>query len=121
MRILADENVDAAIVHWLRQEDHDVFWAAETASSSLDADLVRIAQNQSRILITSDLDFGELAYRQGLVPAGVVLMRFRAVSQHDRLDLLQAHWPTVASRAQGHFIVLQNRRLRIRPIKRAGS
>lgn len=117
MKILADENVDAAIVQWLRQASHDVFWAAETSASSSDADLVRIAQTQARILITSDLDFGELVYRQGMVPAGVILMRFRAASQQDRLRLLQMHWPTVESRVNGHFIVLQNRRSRIRPIR----
>jgi len=121
MRILADQNVDAAIVQWLRLAGHGVFWASEMAVSAPDPELISIARRESRILITGDLDFGELVYRHGRVATGVVLLRYRTASQHDRLRLLQAQWPLIEARVPGHFIVCRNNRVRIRPISPAGS
>lgn len=117
MKLLADENISALTVNWLRQIGHDVLWASEHLRQTADQDLLRIANDESRVLLTEDLDFGELVYRQGLVSAGVILLRLRAPLQADRLQLLQAQWPQIEARASGHFIVVSNRKLRVRPLQ----
>jgi len=39
MRLLADANVEAAIVRWLQAEGHDVLWAVDFPPSYPDAAL----------------------------------------------------------------------------------
>ena len=59
MDFLADENIHADIVAWLREENHDVLYAAEDLQSRSDDDLLDIAPKEQRILITDDKDFIE--------------------------------------------------------------
>jgi len=64
MRILADENIDALIVAWLRQAGHDVKGVTEFAPGRDDEPLAELACAEARLLLTRDRDFGELVYRQ---------------------------------------------------------
>jgi predicted nuclease of predicted toxin-antitoxin system len=116
MKILADENIEYELVAWLRDGGHDVVWAAETAASTADSFLLDIAHAEQRIILTSDLDFGELIFRYHRPAHGVVLLRFGLLDELGRLTLLQSHWPTIERQAVGHFIVADDRRLRVRPL-----
>lgn len=116
MNLLADENVDADIVAWLREEGHDVVWAAEKARRMSDSALLKLARSENRIMLTFDLDFGELIYRQGELSFGLLLMRFRAKLQKDRLRLLQRHWPAIESHLAGSYVVVSSRKIRVRPL-----
>jgi len=116
MRLLADANIEAAIVHWLQAEGHDVLWAVDFPPSYPDAALLGIARKESRILLTHDRDFGELIFRNRLTSEGVILLRFDAVLQAERLARFQFHWATVRERAPRHFLVVSDFKLRIRPL-----
>jgi predicted nuclease of predicted toxin-antitoxin system len=59
MRFIADEGVDRSLVILLRQNDWDVFYVAESASSLEDEFVLELANSEKRILITRDKDFGE--------------------------------------------------------------
>jgi predicted nuclease of predicted toxin-antitoxin system len=65
MRILADENVPGPVVHALRERGYDVVWIAENLASTADPDVLALAQDQARLLITFDTDFGALAFSAG--------------------------------------------------------
>jgi predicted nuclease of predicted toxin-antitoxin system len=114
VRLLADENVDAAIVDWLRGERHDVLWAAEALAGQSDTAVLGRAREENRILLTNDLDFGELVFRQRLVPSGVVLFRYRAALESDRLAVFRAHWSAIEAGVLGHYTVLRDRKIRRR-------
>ena len=116
MKLLADANVETELVRWLRSEGHDVVWAVDLAPSTPDADLLALANEDERVLLTYDRDFGELVFRRGLVSQGVVLLRFQARLQMERLALLKAQWPAIERGAVGHFVVVSDRRCRIRPL-----
>src|SRR5438067_7822435 len=76
MRILANENVNELIVEAPRAAGHDVLWVAEVAPRSDDDAVLALAQASNRVLLTSDKDFGELAFRAGLpASSGIVLLR----------------------------------------------
>jgi len=113
LRILADENVHAEIVAWLRAAGHDVLWAAERLGGSPDADLASLAFEEGRIMLTNDLDFGRLVFRERKATRGVILMRFRTASSSELAPLFASHWPRVEKEASGHFVVLTNRKHRI--------
>jgi hypothetical protein len=44
MNLLADENVEMAMVDWLRSAGHDVAWAVESFPTELDSALLRCRQ-----------------------------------------------------------------------------
>lgn len=60
----------------LRKQGHDVVWIREAAPGSGDTEVLERAQEEDRILITFDKDFGELAFKRGLpASCGVILFR----------------------------------------------
>lgn len=116
MKFLADENVDAPIIEWLRAIGVDVLSARQTMPGTADQQLITVAQQQQRIILTNDLDFGELIYHHSQCTAGVVLLRVRPAIPSIRLAVLQRHWQEVVLKVPGNFIVVTHRKLRVRPI-----
>jgi predicted nuclease of predicted toxin-antitoxin system len=81
MRLLANENVPGEAVRALREDGHDVAWVRTDAPGCSDGDVLARARSESRVVITFDKDFGELAFRARLpTSAGVILARLRAAS-----------------------------------------
>ena len=66
MRFLANENFPQDAITALRQEKHDVVWIRTDAPGSGDEDVLVRARRESRILVTFDKDFGELAFHSRL-------------------------------------------------------
>lgn len=114
MNFLADENIHADIVAWLRATGHDVLYAAEVLQRRSDDDLLAIARKEQRILITDDKDFGELIFHQRLATSGIVLIRLHCPRIAERLKRLAQAWPAIETRAPGRFIVISDRKIRVR-------
>jgi predicted nuclease of predicted toxin-antitoxin system len=117
MRLLANENFPAAAVQALRSRGHDVTWVRTDAPGSSDEQVLARATAESRILITFDKDFGELAFRSGLVaPSGIILFRIRLSSPESvaarALTILESRsdWP-------GNFAVVEESRIRITALR----
>ncbi|MCL0098691.1 DUF5615 family PIN-like protein [Dehalococcoidia bacterium] len=63
MSLLLDQDVYAATARFLRDLDHDVICAGEMGCSrTSDEELLSIAQEQGRIFVTRDRDFGRLVF-----------------------------------------------------------
>lgn len=114
MKLLADENLDAPIVRWLRELGHDVVWMCEQSPGTGDDRIMNLGRESGRVIVTNDLDFGELVFHQGSFCAGVVLLRI--ASPRERLGALKVAWPRIEQQALGHFVVLTTKKLRIRPL-----
>ena len=71
---------------------------------------------QSRILLTADKDFGDLAIRKGLPAPGIVFLRLRSTCRQEYLDLFMSRWPDVSRNVAGNFVVVTNRAIRRRPL-----
>ena len=117
MRILANENFPGPVVRALRELGHDVQWVKETMRGAGDVEVLSRAQAEQRIRTTFDRDFGELAFRFGLpAECGVVFFRLRGASPEiDNARTIavltsRTDWP-------GHFAVVQDDRIRVRPIR----
>lgn len=118
MRLLANENFPLDAVEALRESGHDVAWIREDARGSNDEQVLARAQNEGRILITFDKDFGELAFRSKLPSAiGVILFR---VSTPSSKDVARVAVQALASRSDwgGHFSVVEDHRIRMTPLPR---
>jgi predicted nuclease of predicted toxin-antitoxin system len=116
MRFLADENLPAALVNWLRKQGHDVLWASEQAPGETDANWLSAAETQGRIVLTADKDFGELVFRDHRNSHGVILIRLESLNIAERLTRLQETWGVIEANQSGRFIVISKNRVRARPL-----
>jgi predicted nuclease of predicted toxin-antitoxin system len=121
LRILADENFPGDAVKALKNEGYDVEWIQTIAPGSNDKEVLRMALEEKRILITFDKDFGELAFRYGL-PAycGIILFRITLLSPS---YVVKKVVETLKSRSdwEGYFSVVEVNRIRVRPLMRVLS
>jgi hypothetical protein len=116
MRFLANENFPGAAVAMLEAAGHDVAWVRITAPGSSDPEVLAWAARESRILLTFDKDFGELA-RSSTLPAGCGVILFRipmptpgaAGTRLATLINARADWA-------GHFSVVEPGRVRMRAL-----
>jgi predicted nuclease of predicted toxin-antitoxin system len=114
MRIVADENVSATVIHELRERGHDVLSVKESMRSAPDRAVLQRAAEESRLIITHDKDFGALAFRWGLpATSGVILFRLSGrapdVDNERILNVLAQRVDWAA-----HFSVVTDDRIRVR-------
>ncbi|MCL6505399.1 MAG: DUF5615 family PIN-like protein [Bryobacteraceae bacterium] len=121
MRILANENVSATVIQVLRDHGHDVLSVKESLRGEKDTAILARAQAEQRLVVTHDKDFGELAFRMGLpAECGVILLRLSGDNPDaDNRRTLQA----IEGRSDwaGHFSVVSDDRIRMRPLPGASS
>jgi predicted nuclease of predicted toxin-antitoxin system len=118
MRILANVNFPLDAVEALRQQGHDVAWVRADAPGSSDQAVLQRAQNENRIVVTFDKDFGELAFRAKLpASSGIILFRISTASPQ---PLAYAAVAALNSRTDwaGNFSVMEDRRIRVTPLPR---
>ena len=120
MRFLADECCDGSLVRALRADGHDVLSAAESLPGALDDDVLSVAFEERRLLLTEDRDFGELVYRLRLKTHGVVYLRFPVEDRAAKVPRLRWLLDDLAERLPGAFAVLEADRVRLRPLAREG-
>lgn len=116
MRLLMNENMAASVIRTLRDRGHDVLAAKGSLRGEADATILTRAQAESRLVVTQDKDFGELAFLAGL-PAHCGIILFRLSGNDAQVEFAfmaeviesRTDWP-------GHFTVATNDRIRTRPI-----
>lgn len=86
------------------------------APGATDNEVFRLASNESRIVVTNDKDFGEIAYRERHVGAGVLLLRFQTQDGMQKAAYLARILPMIEDRIPGHFTVVTETRVRVRPL-----
>lgn len=75
MRFLANENFPGSAVDAIRTAGHDV-WIRTLAPGSSHREVLAMASQEQRILLTFDKDFGELAKASSLpIAYGIALLR----------------------------------------------
>ncbi len=65
-KYLADEGFSFFITSELRNSGYDVSWIGEISGGVSDRVVFKLAQDEDRIILTDDKDFGELAVRFNL-------------------------------------------------------
>ncbi|MCC6569261.1 MAG: DUF5615 family PIN-like protein [Anaerolineales bacterium] len=113
MRLLANENFPLDAVEALREAGHDVAWIREDSRGMSDDKILVRAQDENRVLVTFDKDFGELAFRSKLPSqSGVILFRITPISSQ---YIAQVAVEALASRDNwaGHFSVIEDNRIRM--------
>jgi predicted nuclease of predicted toxin-antitoxin system len=115
VNLVADENVDAAIVSALRAAGHAVSDVRELQPGIDDEHVLDLAESRDALLLTSDKDFGELVFRQRLLHSGVILFRLAGLPSEVKGRILVSILQTHAVELPGAFTVISPRSVRIRP------
>jgi predicted nuclease of predicted toxin-antitoxin system len=123
MKFLADMGISPRTVAFLRSQGHDAVHLHEQGLDRLeDPAILEKARNEGRVLLTHDLDFGDLLAAAGTALPSVVIFRL----QNMRPERVNDYLETIISRYAGSLQMgaiasVNERQIRIRhlPIKPA--
>lgn len=116
MKFLADMGVAMRIVQWLRDEGHDAVHLREENLHRLPNGLIfEKAYSEKRILLTFDLDFGEIVALSGEKQVTVILFRLRNTRTPHVIERLEKVLKDSAQALEeGAIVVVEETRHRIR-------
>lgn len=87
---LTDENIDPAVVNYLRQAGFDVRDVVEDQwIGSTDRHLLTLAVSEGRVVVTHDSDFGTLAIGQQEPVIGILYLRPGHIDSQFTIDSIQ--------------------------------
>lgn len=117
MKFVADEGVDYEIVKTLRSNGYDVLFIAEFKAGASDDFVLQSANQEGRLLLTRDKDFGELVFRDQMIHSGIILNRLYELSAVKKAELVLRIIQQYQDELIGAFTVIQPNRIRIRKLK----
>jgi predicted nuclease of predicted toxin-antitoxin system len=116
MRFLADMGVSQQVVEWLRTKGHDAVHLRNEGLQRLpNGEIFQKASREQRIVLTFDLDFGEILAASGGQIVSVILFRLR----NTRTDFVIQRLDDVlnqssADLSRGAIIIVEDGRHRVR-------
>jgi len=116
MRFLADMGVSTRVVEWLRNNGHDSKHLREEGLHRMpNGEIFTKAIHENRIIITFDLDFGEIVALSKGKRASVILFRLHNTRTSHLLDRLSAVLKdTAKALEEGAVVVVEESRHRVR-------
>jgi predicted nuclease of predicted toxin-antitoxin system len=75
LKFLADVNIEKVLVEYLARTGFDVKWIPDYDCHMKDEELLQLANDEQRLLITNDTDFGELIFLQRKISSGIILLQ----------------------------------------------
>jgi len=114
MKVLLDTCVWGGAMASLTAAGHDVIWVGDWESDPGDTEILAFAHQQTRVLVTLDKDFGELAIVRRIAHSGI--LRLVGLSAREQgpmcVRILGTH---AAELVCGAIITVERNRVRIRP------
>ncbi|MEW6236783.1 MAG: DUF5615 family PIN-like protein [Candidatus Omnitrophota bacterium] len=114
MILLLDSCVWGGTLGILIDQGHDVIWSGDWTNDPGDAEILSIACQQKRILVTLDKDFGELAIVWGIPHCGIIRLVNLSIKQQaavcSRILSLYSN-----ELLEGAIVTAEVDRIRIRP------
>src|SRR4030066_429644 len=117
IKFIADVNVEKPIVDYLLENGYDIKWIPDYNCEILDEGLLSLANNEKRILITNDKDFGELTFLQKKLSAGIILFRVKGQSSQDKVKLIKKVLGNYGGKLFNNFTVITKKKIRIAPVE----
>lgn len=90
IKFLANENISPLTVKMVRKEGYDIKRGSEIGlKGSNDEEIVAYAQKGERIILTFDLDFGEIYYFASKINIGILILRIKPQTVEHANEVLQ--------------------------------
>jgi predicted nuclease of predicted toxin-antitoxin system len=117
VKFLANENIPLASVAKLRESGHDIVSVSELSPGISDEQVLRIAHNEQRTIITFDADYGELVFlHRQPAPAGIIYLRFVPGFPSEPADFVARVISNQKITVERHFVVVNRSTVRMRPL-----
>ena len=117
MRFLADMMIDARVTEWLRSQGHDVVHLRDQKLHRLpNGEIFEKATEEKRIVLTFDLDFGEIVALSGRQRTSVILFRLHNSRANQVIERLRNLLDELGKKlAESHtVVVVEEARFRVR-------
>lgn len=114
MNLFADSNVEVGMISALRAAGHDVLSASDLGPDPGDSELMAIALNESRVVLTKDLDFGEMTVKDHEFNYGVILLRLSPLSLKERIKRVEDVLKVISQPPPGVILVIEPGKTRTR-------
>ena len=89
MRFIVDECTGPTVSIWLAEQGYDVYSVSLRSPGWKDVQILAKANEEKRIIITNDRDFGELIYKFHQVHKGVIFLRLGDETVANKIAVLQ--------------------------------
>ena len=108
MKFLTDENIASSVVHFLRKSGYDVKDIKESNLYGIsDKEVLKIAFEEGRIVITHDKDFGNLLTFSREKHRGVILLRLNNQRPYNVLKvLIKVLKSSIANKLENNLCVI---------------
>jgi predicted nuclease of predicted toxin-antitoxin system len=91
VKFLVDVGVGKVVEMWLRSNGYDVLCVREVNSRAKDTEILRLAVEEHRMIITMDKDFGELVHNSGMNHAGVLILRLADATGERKAEVVKSN------------------------------
>jgi len=116
IKLLADENISKKAVEVLKSKGIDITSVVDLSQGLSDRAVIELANDENRVIITFDKDFGQFIYRERLKVAGLILLRFAPTSSENIAERIQ-HMLAQQISPKNKLIVVREDRIRVTSLK----
>jgi predicted nuclease of predicted toxin-antitoxin system len=117
IKFIVDVNIEKVIVDLLLENGYNVKWIPDYDCEILDADLLKMANTEKRILVTNDKDFGELTFLQKKLSTGIILIRVKGQKPQNKIKVMKKLLQNYSDKLLHHFVVVTKEKIRIIPME----
>lgn len=114
MKFLIDVGVGRKVEEYLLTSGFDVKAVRDIDYSMKDILIIQLAEEEQRVIITMDKDFGELVYHAGHKSSGVLLLRLNDMNGEQKVEIVKYILSNFSSELTFNFCVYYKNRFRIR-------
>ena len=114
MKFIVDVGVGRGVEDFLKENGFDVKTVRDINPKAKDSEILQIAVNEKRMMVTMDKDFGDLVYRSGKRHSGILLLRLEAATGDQKVKIVERIIRSFEKEIKDRFCVYQDDRLRIK-------
>lgn len=118
IKFIVDVGVGKLVEEYLSNTGYDILSVRDIDPKLPDEQIITIAYNEDRIIITMDKDFGELVYHSLLPHAGVILLLLDDADGIEKTKVVTNILKEYSHQLKKSFCVYQNDKFRIRNMKK---
>ena len=123
MKFLLNMNVPRVLAERLRAVGHECRHVGDLGlATATDTAVVEEARRNGEVILTHDLDYGNLLAFSGTASPSVVILRLRNTHPANILERILKAWPEIATPLErGAIVVLEDVAIRIRQLLIVGE
>jgi predicted nuclease of predicted toxin-antitoxin system len=116
IKFLADVNVEKPIVDYLSKLGYDIKWIPDYDCEMFDGELLQMANEEQRILITNDKGFGDLVIMQKKLSVGAILFRVKGQGSQEKIKLVRKLLMGYRDKLLNHYVIISKSKVRVIPL-----